>query len=293
MKEEILSFNELLKLMNIFCEAGITKIRFTGGEPLTRKGIFDFLGEVGRLKQKFDLQLAITTNGILLKGNVNQLQKSGIEKLNISIDSLQNKKFLSITKQNQLESVLASVDEAVQIGFNHLKINTVLMKGINDDEILDFVDFAVNKNINVRFIEYMPFGNNGWQADYFMSWREIKSVVENKFKLIPVNNRINSVAKDYLIEEHPGTVSFISSISDHFCSSCNRLRITANGKLKLCLFTNGTNELDFKNLLNDNDLSNTAITEIIIEKLKLKQEMHPPVEDLLSYEKNNMLNIGG
>lgn len=293
MKEEILSFDELLKLMNIFCEAGVTKIRFTGGEPLARKGIFDFFGDVGRLKQKFDLQLAITTNGTLLKGNVNQLQKYGIDKLNISIDSLQNEKFFSITKQNKLESVLASVNEAIQIGFNPLKINTVLMKGINDDEILDFVDFAVNKNLNVRFIEYMPFGDNYWQSDYFMSWREIKSVVENKFKLIPINNGINSVAKDYLIAEHSGTVSFISSISDHFCSSCNRLRITANGKLKLCLFTNGTNELDFKILLNDNNLSNTAITELILEKLKLKQEMHPPVEDLLMYEKNNMLSIGG
>jgi len=293
MKEEILSFDELLRLMNIFCEAGVTKIRFTGGEPLARKGIFDFFGDVGMLKQKFDLQLAITTNGTLLKGNVNQLQKSGIDKLNISIDSLQNEKFFSITKQNKLESVLASVDEAVQTGFNPVKINTVLMKGINDDEILDFVDFAVNKNLNVRFIEYMPFGNNDWQSDYFMSWREIKSVVENKFQLIPVNNGINSVAKDYLIAEHPGIVSFISSISDHFCSSCNRLRITATGKLKLCLFTNGTSELDFKKLLNDKYLSDKSITKLISEQLRLKKEIHPPVEELLLYEKNNMLSIGG
>jgi len=291
-KNDILLYDELLRLIRIFGSAGIKKIRFTGGEPLARNGVIDFFNNVKMLKDVFDLEIAITTNGILLNENVRKLKEAGIDRLNISIDSLQKENFYKITKQDKLESVLSAVDEAQHFGFNPLKINVVAMKGINDNEIIDFVDYAIVKNLNIRFIEFMPFGNNGWQSDYFIGWEDIKSVIEEKYKLEPIHSD-NSVAKDYIISNNPGRVSFISSISDHFCNSCNRLRITASGKLKLCLFTNGTHELDFKILLNDNKISDKAIAELISEKLELKQKNHPPVEELLNYEKNNMLSIGG
>jgi len=292
LRNDILSYNELLRLISIFGSAGIKKIRFTGGEPLARNGVIDFFKQVKVYKEIFNLEIAITTNGMLLNKNVRKLKEAGIDRLNISIDSLQKGNFYRITKRDKLENVLSSVDEAQQFGFNPLKINFVAMKGINDNEIIDFVDYAIEKKLNVRFIEFMPFRNNGWQSDYFIGWEDIKSIIEEKYNLEALHSE-NSVAKNYIISNNPGKVSFISPISDHFCNSCNRLRITASGKLKLCLFTNGASELDFKKLLNDKNLSDRSITKLISEQLKLKKEIHAPVEELLMYEKNNMLSIGG
>ena len=293
LRRNILTFDEILRLLKIFGNAGIKKIRFTGGEPLARKDVFDLFLRTKELKDKFNFDFGITTNGVLLEGNVHKLKNSGIEKLNISLDSLQADKFFQITKQDKFQSVMNSIFEAKQLGFNSLKVNAVIMKGINDDEVTDFVNFAVQNNLNVRFIEFMPFGNNDWNSDSFISWQELKSRIENKYELIPAAADPNGVAKEFDIKNHPGRVSFISSISDHFCATCNRLRISASGKLKLCLFTDGTNELDFKYLLNNDSLTDEDILNLVSDKLKLKREKHPPVEELMTYEKNQMLSIGG
>jgi cyclic pyranopterin phosphate synthase len=167
------------------------------------------------------------------------------------------------------------------------------MRGINDNELIDFVEFAITNNLNIRFIEFMPFGNNDWNSKTFISWKEIKSAIEEKFELIPIKTLSNSVAKDFNIKDHHGEVSFISSISDHFCCRCNRLRITASGKLKLCLFTSDIDELNFKELLNNMSLNDEDITLLISETVQFKKENHPQVEELLTCEKNQMLSIGG
>jgi len=293
LKQNILTYNELLRLIKIFGKAGIKKIRFTGGEPLARKSVFDFFDEVKQLKDEFNFEIGITTNATLLNGNVHRLKEAGIARLNISLDSLQEEKIIKITKQDKLHSVLNAISEAKQLDFNPIKINSVVMRGINDDELIDFVEFAITNDLNIRFIEFMPFGNNDWNSNAFIGCQEMKSSIEEKFELLPVNTKSNSVAKEFRIKDFPGEVSFISSISDHFCRKCNRLRITASGKLKLCLFTNGIDELNFKELLNNKLLNDEGITLLISETLQIKKENHPPVDELLTYEKNQMLSIGG
>ena len=181
----------------------------------------------------------------------------------------------------------------MDLGFNPLKINVVVMKNVNEDEIIDFVEFVKDTNLNVRFIEFMPFGNNNWNTDGFISSEEIKNLIETKYKLKEITGPMNIVAKDYSIAGHSGKVSFISSISDHFCKSCNRLRIDARGKMKLCLFSTGTNELNFKQLLNNSQYSDEMISEMILTSLYQKEKTHPRIEELLKFEENNMLSIGG
>jgi len=293
-KNEILTFDELLRLIDLFSgRLGIRKIRFTGGEPFVRKNILEFFKSVRLLKLKYGLELGLTTNGTLLENNLQELKEYGIDKLNISLDSLKPERFQYITGKNNLDTVIKAINEALHMGFHPLKINVVVMKNVNEDEIIDFAEFVENKELNVRFIEFMPFGNNNWNTDGFISSEEIKKIIETKYKLKEIMGPLNLVAKDFSIEGHSGKVSFISSISDHFCKSCNRLRIDARGKMKLCLFSTGTSELNFKQLLNNPQYSDENISEMILSSLYLKEETHPRVEELLKFEENNMLSIGG
>ena len=292
-KKNILTYEEILRIIYIFADKlEFKKIRFTGGEPLVRKGVFGFFDEVKKLKDKLNLQLGITTNGTLLKGNTERLKNSGVEKLNISLDSLKPEMFFKITGRNNLQYVLDAIDEAVTAGFNPVKINMVVIKDVNDDELIDFVDFVKDKNINIRFIEFMPFGNNQWERDGFINYHEMKSMIETKFILKPLPSDYNGVAKDFSIEGHQGSVSFITSMSEHFCSTCNRLRITANGKLRLCLFSTGEKEIDFKTLFRNN-YSDSDIVQLLQEAMKSKWEKHLAAEELAVLENNNMLKIGG
>ncbi len=293
-KNEILTFDELLRLINIFSgRLGVKKIRFTGGEPLVRKNILEFFKSVHLLKIKYGFELGLTTNGTLLDNCLQELKRYGIDKLNISLDSLKPERFQYITGKDNLNTVIRAINKAADLGFNPLKINVVVMKNVNEDEVIDFVEFAKDTNLNVRFIEFMPFGNNNWNTDGFISSEEIKNIIETKYQLEEITGTLNLIAKDYSVAGHSGKVSFISSISNHFCKSCNRLRIDARGKMKLCLFSTGTNELNFKQLLNNPQFSDENISEKILTSLYLKEETHPRVEDLLKFEENNMLSIGG
>jgi molybdenum cofactor biosynthesis protein A len=293
-RNQILSFDELLRLINIFAgKLGIKKIRFTGGEPLVRKDVLSFFQSVFSLKQKYGFETGITTNGTLLEDKLESLKKYSIDKLNISIDSLNPGKYKFITGKDNLIEVLRSIKKANELIFNPLKLNVVVIKNINDDEILDFVDFIIDSDMNVRFIEYMPFGNNRWNKNEFISFDEIKNIIEDKYQLNEILSIKNLVAKDFSINGHSGTVSFISSISNHFCETCNRLRIDAQGKMKLCLFSSGENELNFKELLNDSNYNDDKISELIQKALLPKPQVHPDISELIKLEENNMLNIGG
>ncbi len=293
-KNQILSFDELLRLINIFAgRLGIKKIRFTGGEPLVRKDVLNFLQSVYSLKQKYGFETGITTNGTLLEDKLESLKEYGINKLNISIDSLNPGKYKFITGKDNLIEVLRSIRKANELNYNPLKLNVVVMKNVNDDEILDFVDFIIDSYMNVRFIEYMPFGNNRWSKNEFISFDEIKNIIEEKYQLNEISRDKNLVAKDFSIKGHTGTVSFISSISNHFCGTCNRLRIDAQGKMKLCLFSSGENELNFKELLNDPNYNDDNISDLIQKALLPKPQVHPDISELIKLEENNMLNIGG
>lgn len=293
-RDEVLSYDELLRLISIFTgKLGVKKIRFTGGEPLVRKGVINFFQHVYLLKKQFGFTTGLTTNGTLLEEILPELKEFGLDKLNISLDSLNPERFKYITGKDNLDSVLRAVNKAINLGFSPLKINVVVMKNVNDDEIINFVDFIKDTNLNVRFIEFMPFGNNNWSQNEFISFDEIKNIVETQYVLKEITGIKNLVAKDFSIEGHSGIVSFISSISNHFCGSCNRLRIDAESKMKLCLFSKGKNELNFKEILSNSDYSDEDICSMIEKSLQFKPIVHPEIEELIRLQENNMLSIGG
>lgn len=291
---QILTYDELTRLIKIFVSRlGTKKIRLTGGEPLARKDILSFFESLYEFKKKNPFQLCVTTNGTLLEDKIEMLKYWGLDKINISLDSLQRNRFEKITGADCLETVLRSIDLAEELNFTPVKINVVVMRGINDDEILDFVEFVKDRDMNIRFIEFMPFSDNRWNESSFISYDEIKNIISEKYDLVQIQHEVQRVAKDFKIKNHKATVSFISSISNHFCGSCNRLRITSSGKLKLCLFTPINEELDLRKLLRSDDFSDDEIVRFINNSLDKKNFQHPDVGELLKLEKNNMLAIGG
>lgn len=290
---DLLNFEDLLRLIELFISKyDFKKFRFTGGEPLIRNGIFDFFNDLNKLKSKYGFTTGLTTNGSLLKGNVGLLYNNGIDMLNISLDSLKQNNFNKITGLNELNKLLEVIDDSLTYGFQQIKINTVIIKGINDDEILSFVEYFKNKNVNLRFIEFMPFGSNLWEKNGFICYHDIKKNIENEYLLKPISLGPNTVAKDFQLVNHKAKISFITSISEHFCDSCNRIRISPKGNLRLCLFSEGDHEINFKKLFNEN-YSDNQIVEKITLAIKGKWEKHPDAEELVRLVDNNMMTIGG
>ncbi|GAB4292548.1 MAG: GTP 3',8-cyclase MoaA [Ignavibacteriaceae bacterium] len=290
----ILSYEELVRLIKIFVtELGIKKIRLTGGEPLVRKNIGNFFRMLKEVKDNFPFELGLTTNGILLNDKIELLKEYGLDKINISLDTLRSERFIAVTGNDNIDKVINAIDKAEEAGYSPVKINTVIMKGINDNEIPDFIEFVKDRNLNIRFIEYMPFTSNGWSEKVFISYKEIKSIVERNYTLVEIDNSKHNVSRDFRIKGHTGTVSFISSISDHFCDGCNRLRVTASGNLKLCLFSPVHSEIKLKDYLRDNKIPDEKIADVILSSLQYKEFKHPELDELLQMDKNNMLRIGG
>lgn len=288
----ILSYEELIRLIKILvrdCE--VKKIRFTGGEPLIRKDILKFFQMLSDVKKVFPFEIGITTNGTLLEDKISSLHSFGVNRLNISLDSLNRNKFIAITGKDLLDTTLRSINKALQYNFDKVKINAVIIKNINDNELIDFIEQFKHTNLNIRFIEYMPFSNNGWDNSKFISWKEMKSIIETKYLLGEIESDGN-VAKDFLVDRTNLKVSFISSISNHFCDSCNRLRITASGKIKNCLFAQ-SEEVGLKLLLSDLSISDEEIASVILKSLQNKWLKHPTADELAKLEHNNMMSIGG
>lgn len=292
-RTEILSFDEILRLINIFVkDLGFNKIRFTGGEPFARNGVMDFFERLSPVIKEYNLYTGITTNGTLLKGKLEKLINSGINNLNISLDSLVPEKFTKITNSPAFSDVIVSIDKAIQCGFN-IKVNSVIIRGINDDELTDFVRFAIDRNLNIRFIEFMPFADNRWNENSFIGYKEMKERISSKYRLEEIENDNISVSKDYLVPGTGGKVSFISSVSDHFCGSCSRLRITASGSMKLCLFSVLSEGLDLKSLLRYEKVTDSEIAEAIREKIFYKKYKHPEPAELIQLSQHKMIDIGG
>jgi cyclic pyranopterin phosphate synthase len=292
--QHILNYEELIRLIKIFVvNLGITKIRLTGGEPLARKNILSFFRMLAELKKDYPFELGITTNGTLLENKISELKQLGLNKINISLDTLNPEKYKKITGKDEFKTVLNSILLAEELEFSPVKINTVIMKRVNDDEIIDLVEFVKERDFNIRFIEYMPFTSNGWNDESFISSEKIKKLVELNYKLQEIKDGKITVAKDFQIVGYKGKVSFISSISNHFCDSCNRLRITSEGNLKLCLFSPQNEEISLKYYLRSENYSDNYIAQIILNSLQLKKLKHPEIEELLQIDQNNMLRIGG
>jgi len=294
-KNKLLTFEEMETLSRIFITLGVEKIRITGGEPLVRKGLPEFLKRIGKLKSVGLKTLAMTTNGLLLANHAKDIREAGVTHLNISLDSLQPERFEKITGRNHLPDVLNGIKAAIECGFPSIKLNVVVIAGVNDDEILDIIDFAHNTQnksaINVRFIEFMPFVGNGWNIDKVIPYTQILEQIKTRYQLNPIEAEPSAVAKDFAMEGFNSSVSFITSMTESFCSTCNRLRLTADGSIKPCLFD--PSEISLRDLLRNNE-STQVISQTIINALKLKPEAHDPAEELASGNLNrSMIQIGG
>lgn len=224
--------NEILALAKIFVEQGVNKIRLTGGEPLVRKDAAEIISSLGKLP----IELVITTNGSRIHELLLVLIAANIKSINISLDTLQAAKFFQITRRDLFDQVKSNIDLLLANGIK-VKINVVLMKGFNDDEIIDFLAWTNNTNIEIRFIEFMPFSGNRWTSNQVFSLEEILQVASTIYDILPLAGSANDTAKHYMIPGHIGTFAVISTMSAPFCSTCNRMRLTADGKLKNCLFS--------------------------------------------------------
>ena len=282
-REQILSFEEITRLAEAAAKLGIHKIRLTGGEPLVRHGIVDLISRIHAVEGIHEI--GITTNGILLADMADDLKKAGVSRVNISIDTLDPEKYASITRGGKLDKVLAGIEAAKRVGLTPVKLNVVALGGFNEDEFGDFIEMTRNEDIIVRFIELMPIGHADLGDSYgFISNKEILSRFP---ELVPVENEKYSVSDDFQLPGGKGKVGFISALSNHFCSSCNKIRLTSDGKIKPCLHSN--DEIDMKGPLT---LSDDELLEALRASVNRKVEHHLLNEGAAPIERD-MNKIGG
>ncbi|KAJ8678828.1 hypothetical protein QAD02_014615 [Eretmocerus hayati] len=288
-KEKILTTNEIVTLASLFVEEGVTKIRLTGGEPTVRKDIVDI---VAQLKQIKGLQtLAMTSNGLTLVRQLPSLQRAGLDLLNISLDTLRPERFERFTRRKGWAKVIASIDLALQLGYNPVKVNTVIMRNFNDDELVDFVELTRDKPVNIRFIEYMPFSGNEWNSGKMVPFVEMKQKIREKYPgLQRLGDQPNDTSKAYHVPGFVGQVGFITSMTEQFCSSCNRLRITADGNLKVCLFE-GKGEVSLRDALRDN-IPISDLKSLVHKAVFKKKKQHAGMLNLSQMENRPMILIG-
>ncbi|XP_077911499.1 molybdenum cofactor biosynthesis protein 1 isoform X3 [Halichoerus grypus] len=236
-KADLLTTEEILTLARLFVKEGIDKIRLTGGEPLIRPDVVDIVAQLHQLEGL--RTIGITTNGINLARLLPQLQKAGLSAINISLDTLVPAKFEFIVRRKGFHKVMAGIHKAIELGYSPVKVNCVVMRGLNEDELLDFVALTEGLPLDVRFIEYMPFDGNRWNFKKMVSYKEMLNTLQQQWpELEKLPEEESSTAKAFKIPGFRGQLSFITSMSEHFCGTCNRLRITADGNLKVCLFGN-------------------------------------------------------
>ena len=285
---EILRYEEILHIIRIAVDLGIFKIRITGGEPLFRKGVYDFLNRVTQIDGLTDVSL--TTNGVLLKDNIHRIKAAGIKRLNISLDTLNKKKFQEITGYDFFDQVWEGLELAQQLGFDPIKINVVPLKGINDDEVVDIAQLSFKYPFHIRYIEHMPLGNPALTDRHLLA-PEIKKRLQKLGKLIPVNKgMLDGPAERFKFESAQGEIGFIQPITRHFCESCNRLRLTASGQLRPCLLSN--HQEDLKTLLRRGG-SDKELAEVFIRAVRHKPSAHHLATDRSPHISGQMCAIGG
>jgi len=292
-RSNLLTTEEILKLSALFVKNGVTKIRLTGGEPLIRKDFIDIVASLNDLKHNQNgnqlKTIGVTTNGIVLGRKLPALKQAGLDAVNISLDTLQPLKYEFVTRRRGFERVMSSIKKCAEMGFTSLKVNCVVMKGLNEDEVCDFVSFTEDIPVDVRFIEYMPFDGNKWNQNKMISYQTMLKEIRKKFKnVVKLQDDQNDTSKAYKVPGFVGRFGFITSMSENFCSSCNRLRITADGNLKVCLF--GNNEVSLRDVLRENQ---DNIEHVIGEAVKRKKKQHAGMSNLKSLKNRPMILIGG
>jgi molybdenum cofactor biosynthesis protein A, bacterial len=242
-KEEILTYEEIERLVRIFAKLGIEKVKLTGGEPLVRKDIEILIKKISNIEGI--KSVSITTNGYFLPEKAKTIKEAGIDSCTVSLHSLDKEKFNSVTGRDVYDRVLKGIQAAIDAGFKKVKINTVIIRGYNENEILDLVEFARNNRLILRFIEYMPFdGLHLWNLDKVVTGKEILQVIKRKYDFEEIPRESGSTSKNYRFKDGKGEFGIITSISQPFCSDCDRVRLKADGKLVPCMFSK--DEYDLK-----------------------------------------------
>lgn len=270
-RDAVLSLEECARLVKIFVQLGVTKVRITGGEPLVRKNALWLFEEIGQLNGLEELVL--TTNGSQLSKQAKQLFQAGVKRINISVDSLKPERFKQITRTGDLNKVLAGIDSAIDTGFEGIKLNTVLMRNINDDETSDLVQFAIDKNIDISFIEEMPLGEiNHSRESTYVSNADTLKLLQSEYPLLPSTETSGGPARYWRVAGTKTKIGFISPHSHNFCESCNRVRITCQGELYLCL--GQEDKIELMPLLRENPDNDSPLIEAIINSMSIKPKGH-------------------
>jgi cyclic pyranopterin phosphate synthase len=287
---ELLTYEELLRVIALAVESGINKIRLTGGEPLVRRDIVYFVEQLAAIPGLEDIRL--TTNGVFLTKYAESLFNAGIKKINVSLDTLQRDKYKQITGSDCFEKVWQGIECIDDLGFQPIKINMVVLKGTNDDELVDFAKLSLNRPYQIRFIEFMPVGRaSSWEKSKYMAATEIMDRLSLVGELVPVQqNSKDGPAKIYRLNGGLGTLGFISPISGHFCDRCNRLRLTSEGKLRSCLLND--QEVDLKRVLREGG-SDADIKKVLVDTVLNKPKGHDLDKGKYSNCHGRMSRIGG
>ena len=288
-QSKLMRMEEILQLAEIFVKLGVRKIRLTGGEPLVRKE-FDWILE--QLAQ-FPVELTLTTNGILIDKHIRALKENGVRSVNVSLDTLDPEKFKKLTRRDQFDQVWGNIQLLLQEGFR-VKVNAVALHGLVEDEIGDFVQLTQNLPLHVRFIEFMPFQGNHWESKKVVTAAQMLEIVQEKFQVVKLEDKKHDTAKKYQVPGFKGTFAFITTMSEHFCGSCNRLRLTADGKIKNCLF--GKEEIDLLSAIRTGEPVEPLILKSVARKhAALGGQFDPDYLKTVpeQIENRSMIKIGG
>jgi len=291
-KKELMTADEVFAIAQTFVNNGVNKIRLTGGEPLLRKDFPEIIEKLAQL----ETEISITTNGILIDRHIDVLKQFKVKKINLSLDTLVPSKFNTITLRNQFEKVIDNLHLLLNNDFK-VKVNVVLIKGFNDNEIIDFINLTESLPISIRFIEFMPFAGNQWDRSKMVSQTEILDQLSTHFlesNLEKLQDEKNFTAREFKIKNYLGSFGIISSITNPFCDGCNRIRLTANGKIKNCLFSNS--ETDLLTPYRNGEAIENIIASAIKNKKKVRAGM-TTLEDVdnpvLNQDNRSMIAIGG
>jgi GTP 3',8-cyclase len=276
---------EIFEIAKIFVDLGVKKIRLTGGEPLLRKDVRGIIEGLAQLP----VELSISTNAILVDEYIELFKHVGIKKINISLDTLDEQEFFLMTKRDHFKKIYSNIQLLLAHDFK-VKINCVVLKGKNEKTILDFISWTENTNLDVRFIEFMPFQGNFWQKDAVYSYSDLLKLIESKFEIKKLNDAPNDTAKHFQVSGFQGKFAFITTITEPFCDSCNRLRITADGKMKNCLFSSG--EMDILSSFRAGNDIKSLIRENVSSKKKERGGKFETISESLG-QNRSMIKIGG
>jgi cyclic pyranopterin phosphate synthase len=284
-----MSAAEIDSIAAVFIKNGVNKIRLTGGEPLVRKDAKEIIEKLS----KYPIKLTITTNGVFVNDFIETFKNAAINSVNVSLDTLVKEQYLSITKRDEFDKVMQNIDMLLANNF-HVKINVVAIKNFNHHEILNFIEWTKEKPLHIRFIEFMPFSGNEWSKEKVFTHEQILEVISSKHNFMKLINEKNDTAKKYFIPNYKGTFAVISTMSEPFCSGCNRMRLTAEGKMYNCLF--GKQETDILGAFR----AGNDIEPLIYQSVKSKKEMLGGNNENINWGKENtetreisMIGLGG